>query len=191
VLRERVHEAYSAASRKPEGSNPFPIGLEFAREAGYPADLLTTLPDPSIEAFTGISAVSVFAEIEAGDVVLDLGCGAGLDAIVAAHKAGPAGRVLGIDFSEAMLARAAQSGRQSHGGNLVFVQADAERLPLREASVDAAIVNGIFNLNPWRDSIFSELARVLKCGARVFGAELVLQAPLASEQRFNTANWFS
>jgi arsenite methyltransferase len=96
--------------------------------------------------------------------------------------------VLGVDFSAAMLQRASQA---ACGANVAFLQGDAERLPLRDASVDAALVNGIFNLNPARDAIFHELARVLKPGGAVYGAELILREPLSKEQRASTANWFS
>jgi arsenite methyltransferase len=190
-LRAGVRDAYSGAAVHPEGKHPFPVGRAFALEVGYPAEWLDTLPPASAEAFTGVSAVSLFARIPPGAVVLDLGCGAGLDALIAARRAGAAGRAIGVDFSESMLARAACSRLQSKQEAVLFVLAGAENLPLPRAAVDVALVNGIFNLNPTREAIFAELARVVKPGGQVFGAELILREPLPDEQRRDASNWFS
>ncbi len=84
-LREGVREAYSEAARKPQDEHPFPVGREFAESLGYPPDLLAGLPAVAVEAFSGVSNVSVFAEIPSGATVLDLGCGAGLDSLIAAR----------------------------------------------------------------------------------------------------------
>ena len=121
------------------------------------------------------------------DRVLDLGCGAGLDSVVAAERTGRNGRVIGIDFSAEMLGRACGGGR-SH---VQFVRASAEQLPLRDAGLDVALVNGIFNLNPARAEIFRELARVLRPGAQVFGAELALRSELPESMQSSDVNWFS
>jgi SAM-dependent methyltransferase len=190
-LRDSVRDAYSLAALRPGERHPFPVGRDFAGSIGYPEELLRQMPLPAVEAFTGVSNVSIFAEIPAGATVADLGCGAGLDTLIAARRAGPQGRVLGIDFSLAMLERAAESSRALGAANVAFVRADAERLPVDSASVGVVLVNGIFNLNPRRDAIFQELARIAKPGGSVFGAELILRAPLAEDQRAGSANWFS
>jgi arsenite methyltransferase len=190
-LRNSVREAYSKAATEPEGDHPFPVGREFAFSIGYPRELLEAIPEASVESFAGVSNVSVFATLPAGCTVVDLGCGSGLDSFVAARRVGPHGRVVGIDFSEAMLSRASCSLRGSTLSNLLFVRSAAERLPLADASIDQALVNGIFNLNPFRDQIVTELARVLKPGGSVFGAELVLKAPLDEGERSDASNWFS
>ena len=190
-LRDSVREAYSLAALRPGERHPFPVGRDFAGSAGYPEELLRAMPLPAVEAFTGVSNVSIFAQIPAGGRVVDLGCGAGLDTLIAARRAGPQGRVLGIDFSPAMLERAAESSRALGATNVAFVRADAERLPVDSASVDVVLVNGIFNLNPRRDAIFQELARIVKPSGSVFGAELILRAPLTEDQRAGDANWFS
>ncbi len=96
-LRTSVQGAYSAAAEKPADGHAFPVGERFAREVGYPRELLDRLPRASVERFAGVSNVAVFAEIAEGNAVLDLGCGAGLDSFAAS------GRVIGIDFSESML----------------------------------------------------------------------------------------
>ncbi len=184
-LKESVREAYSLAAEGGEGL-PFPVGVQFAESVGYPAERLAAADRRTGEAFAGVSAVAVAAPVEAGQTVLDLGCGAGLDSAIAVEKAGAGGRVIGVDFSAAMLRRARQGVPEA-----VFVQADAERLPLRDASVDVALVNGIFNLNPNREALFQELRRVVRHSGRVFGAELVLAEALPEEARRGSANWFS
>lgn len=190
-LRTSVRDAYSGAATDPTGRHPFPVGAQFARSLGYPEAILNSIPASSVEGFTGVSNVSVFASLPESSTVLDLGCGAGLDAFIAAQRTGPRGQVIGIDFSAEMLSRANSSRRQLNLSHLVFVLASAEQLPLRDASVDHVLVNGLFNLNPYRDQIFDELARVLKPEGSVFGAELILQAPLASTAGTSAANWFS
>lgn len=179
------------AASNPGGRHPFPVGDEFARSLGYPGEILDSIPSASVEGFAGVSNVSVFATLAATSTVVDLGCGSGLDSLIAAERIGVKGRVIGIDFSDAMLTRANSALRQLELGNVLFVKAAAEQLPLADASVDHALVNGIFNLNPFRDEIFRELARIIKPGGSVFGAELVLQAPLQSSSSAGAANWFS
>lgn len=180
-LRKGVRAAYSSAAEAPAGRHPFPVGAAFARQVGYTGEL----PQTALDAFAGVSNVAEFAELRSGARVLDLGCGAGLDSFVAGRRAR---MVIGVDFSSAMLQRASHA---ACGKNVAFVLGDAEQLPLRDASVDIALVNGIFNLNPARDAIFHELARVVRPGGSVYGAELILREPLSEEQRASAANWFS
>ena len=170
-LRTRVWGAYSAAADKPADAHAFPVGAQFARDVGYPPVLLDRVPRASVERFAGVSNVAVFAEIGEGDTVLDLGCGAGLDSFAAS------GRVIGIDFSESMLGVAIEAARENGRTNVSFARAAAENLPLADGAVDVALVNGIFNLNPNRDAIFAELARVVRKGGTVFAAELILTRP--------------
>ncbi|HSR09440.1 MAG TPA: methyltransferase domain-containing protein [Bryobacteraceae bacterium] len=191
LLRTKVNVAYSAAASRPEQKHPFPIGRELAEDLGYPSEVLDELPQSSVEAFAGVSSVSLFAELPVGATVLDLGCGAGMDSIIAARRVGPTGRVIGIDFSEAMLARACAAKELVNLPHLEFQQGDAERLPLADESIDVALVNGIFNLNPKRNEIFSELARVLRPHGRAYVAELVLASPLSQGDHASESNWFA
>lgn len=190
-LRDSVRVAYSRAASNPGEKHPFPVGQEFALSLGYPREILDTMPHTAIGGFAGVSNVSVFATLPAGATVIDLGCGSGLDSLMAAQRVGAKGRVVGIDFSGAMLDRANSSLRELGLTNVMFLRSAAEQLPLADACVDHALVNGIFNLNPFRDEIFRELARIVKPGGSVFGAELVLQAPLQETSRAGAADWFS
>jgi ubiquinone/menaquinone biosynthesis C-methylase UbiE len=152
---------------------------------------LAGVPRLSSESFAGVSNVAVFAHIPRAATVLDLGCGAGLDSFIAARRAGPDGKVLGADFSAAMLGRARTAAGEIAARNILFCQADAERLPLADGSVDVAMVNGIFNLNPAREAIFRELARVVRTGGAVYAAELILLGPLPPDIQASETNWFA
>lgn len=190
-LRESVKNAYSAAASRSADKHAFPVGRQFAASLGYGEDVLDSLPTDAVDAFAGVSHVPLWADIPSGSSVLDLGCGAGMDTLIAARRVGPAGRVIGVDFSVAMLARAQRAAVTAGARNVEFRLADAEQVPLESASMDVAIVNGIFNLNPHRASIFSELARVIRPGGSVFAAELILREPLSDEARFSADNWFA
>jgi ubiquinone/menaquinone biosynthesis C-methylase UbiE len=183
-----VQKAYSAAAERPSEKHAFPVGRTLAEQLGYPTELLETLPPVSVEAFAGVSNVAVFAAIPAGATVLDLGCGAGLDSLIAAQRVGADGQVVGIDFSDSMLARARQ-GAAMLGVAVTFLRGDAEQLPLESAAVDVALVNGIFNLNRARTQIFRELTRVVQPGGRVDAAELVLRETVAKPSQFTEAEW--
>lgn len=191
-LRESVRKAYSSVAENPMGKHAFPVGRRIAIDLGYPIDTLDNLPNTAIDCFAGVSNVSIYAAIEKGDTVLDLGCGCGLDILIAAEKTGSKGKVIGIDFSEEMIKTAEgavrQSG-QSRYNNISLHRADAEGIPLPDGSIDAALVNGIFNLNPLREKIFLELARVVKKGGRVYASELILKDPSLTSTLCSFDNW--
>ena len=189
-LREKVRQAYSAAAEKPSDKHPFPVGRKFAESIGYPADILDQLPPSTIESFTGVSNVSIFASIPEGVTILDLGCGAGLDTLIAAQRTGTNGKVIGIDFSQAMIDRAKRGVQECGYVNVSFFVSDAEQVPLPDDSIDIALVNGIFNLSPFREKIFLELARIISDGGAVYAAELILKEPVESSTMCNMDNWF-
>lgn len=190
-LREGVCKAYSSAAERPQDEHPFPVGRRFAESLGYPQNLLASLPSVSIDAFAGVSNVAIFADIPVGATVLDLGCGAGLDSLIAAQRVGSKGRVIGVDFSEAMLARARQAVEEVGIDNVEYRHADAEKLPIEDGLTDVALVNGIFNLNPKRDAIFRELVRVVRKGGALYAAELILREPLPPEIKNSETDWFA
>lgn len=190
-LRDGVRGAYSAAAEDPHQRHPFPLGRGFAESLGYPLDQLAKLPEVSVESFAGVSNVAVTADVPPGATVLDLGCGAGLDSLLAATKVGPLGKVIAVDFSKSMLDRASRGAFEAGVSNIEFHEADAEHLPLNDASIDVALVNGIFNLNPMRDAIFHELARVVRPGGVVYAAELILRNPVQKPKVADEANWFA
>ena len=191
ATRTAVRDAYSLAARRPKGSHPFPVGRRFAKSVGYPVALLKTIPKRAIESFSGVSNVSLLSDIQEVTTVLDLGCGAGLDAIVAARRVGPRGRVVGVDFSCEMIFKARRAVDESGADNIDVMISEGEHLPLVTGSVDLALVNGIFNLNPQRNQLFRELARVVKSGGTVWSAEIILKDPLPKAHRESEAAWFA
>ena len=187
-IRGKVRAAYTCIAEQPLAIHAVPVGRKLAEDLGYPSDILNVLPAAAVEAFAGVSDVPLFADLPGGAAVLDLGCGAGMDSLIAGKRAG---FVIGIDFSAAMLDRAQAASRAEATRNVQFVQAESERLPLRRASIDVALVNGIFNLNPDRAAIFAELARVLRPGGSVYGAELILPRPLPENVKASETDWFA
>lgn len=190
-LRTSVQRAYTEAAQRPQDEHQFPVGRSFAESLGYPHKLLESLPAISVDAFSGVSNVAIYADIPEGATVLDLGCGAAFDTLIAARRIGPKGRVIGIDFSHAMLARARQAVEQVSVDNVELHLADAEIIPVEDRVIDVAIINGIFNLNPTRDAIFNELARVVRLGGTVFAAELILREPLTPNINESETDWLA
>jgi arsenite methyltransferase len=190
-VRAAVRDRYSAVAAGPAGEHGFPVGRPFAEAVGYPAILLATVPADAADGFAGVACPVPHAELEPGETVLDLGCGAGLDSLYAAQQVGPTGCVIGIDFAPAMVARARASAVAAGLAAVIDSrEAEGTALPLVAASVDAVVVNGIFNLNPAKDAVLAEVARVLKPGGRLVAAEIVLTAPLPPGEGDTLDDWF-
>lgn len=190
-LLDKVREAYSKAADSPEDSHPFPIGYDFALSVGYPEALLQSLPQSSVQRFTGVSNVSVFAEIPAGSCVLDFGCGSGTDSLIAAAKTGSEGQVCGVDFSKSMVARARTGAAEAGVANVEFRESEGQHIPFANGTFGVAMVNGIFNLNPDRAGLFQELARVIRPGGVLYCGEIVLRERMEDDERAGLSNWFS
>jgi len=190
-LHEGVREAYSEVARQPRKRHPFPVGRTLALDLGYTSELLDAVPAMSLDAFAGVSNLSVSAEIPTGACVLDLGCGAGLDSIIAARRVGAAGRVVGVDFSPPMILRAQEAASAAGLDNVEFHVADACELPQGDAQFDVALVNGILNLNTARRAILEELARVVRPGGVLYLAELILVDPPTETKSSCASNWFA
>ena len=131
--------------------------------------------------------------VPAGSIVLDLGCGAGTDPLITAGKAGPTGRVHGVDFSLSMLSHARAGAATADIENAKFREAEGQSIPFSDGTFDVVLVNGIFNLNLNlnRHDIFEELARVIRPGGVVYCGEIVLNESMDDEERAGLSNWFS
>ncbi len=185
-----VSQRYDQVAKSPHAKFNFPVGRAFAVSVGYDAELLSRLPAGLSESFTGAGNPHPFVDVKTGEIVLDLGCGAGLDLYHYAVAVGPAGKVYGLDFSEAMLAKAQESLKQAGVKNIAFLHAPATRIPLPDASVDLVTANGIYNLSPDKDAVMREVVRVLRPGGRTIFAEILVKEELPQDLRWNINDWF-
>ena len=189
LLKSEIRKTYAAVSREPERDFIFPTGRAWAADLGYPPELLERVPEGSAESFAGVANPFSLGPLEPGERVLDLGCGAGTDTLVAAQMVGPQGSVTGIDMTEEMLAKARSSVAELGATNVKLVAGEAEALPFPDASFDVVISNGVIDLIPDKDAVFSELFRVLAPGGRIQIADVTIQQPVSEEGKRNIDLW--
>ncbi len=190
-IRRLVCDKYSEVAMTPRSKYKFRVGRDYALDLGYAHDDLGRLPDTVTEAFTGVSPfLARFEELASGEVILELGCGGGLDTSLVAKRVSSSAKVIGLDLSFAMLQRAAQSLDKRDNSQVWFNQGLAEEIPLRDRSVDWVISNGIFNLSPEKEKILAEIHRVLKPKGHVLCSEIVLNQEPTPEDRLNEEDWF-
>lgn len=159
----------------------FPIGPESAKAVGYPEEWVDSFPPEVTEAFAGVGNPFSLGPMHPGERVLDVGCGSGLDALIAARLVGPTGAVVGFDMVPEM-ARKARSNADALGAKQVLVMVSlAEDLPLADGSFDIVISNGVINLLPIKTRLLGEIHRVLKPGGRLMVADMTLDKPLPPE----------
>jgi SAM-dependent methyltransferase len=165
------------------------IGPAVARELGYDPGVIDGLPGPVTESFAGVGNPLSLGDVRPGETVLDLGSGAGLDSILAARKVGPSGRVVGIDFTPEMVARARRNVEAVGLANVEFLEAPVEAIPLAEGTADVALCNGLFNLCPDKPRALAEVYRVLKPGGRFLMADVLLEDRVTPEQVARKGAW--
>jgi arsenite methyltransferase len=174
-LRAEVQTMYSRVATSPDGEFHFHRGPHYAATMlGYDATELAALPADVTSSFAGIGNPHALGRIPAGAAVLDIGCGAGTDLLLAAHQVGPTGRAIGVDMTEAMRERATKGAAACGLANVEVRAGDATRLPVEDRSVDVVISNGVLNLVPEKERAVAEIARVLKPGGRVQIADIII-----------------
>ncbi len=148
------------------------------------------LPAEAVRWALGVGNPVRRARLQPGERILDVGCGGGIDSILAAHLVGPSGRVIGIDVVDEMVARARDnSAAAGVGDRCQFLQGEMEAIPLPDQSVDVVISNGVINLSPRKSRVFAELHRVLRPGGRLTLADLLVESELPVQVKTSDAAW--
>jgi SAM-dependent methyltransferase len=174
AIRRGVAEKYRKVAVSAEGLFRYPTGGESALALGYPAALTATVPSMVRERFVGVGNPFALGPIGPGEAVLDLGCGAGFDAFIAATLVGTAGRVAGIDLSPEMVAVAEIERGETGVAHLEFREGGVEALPYPDASFDVALSNGVISLVPDKPAALQEIHRVLRGGGRLQICDMAL-----------------
>ena len=189
VLREAIQHEYAEVAACPWRGFHFHVGRPLAARLGYPAARVDPLPDAAIESFAGVGNPFALGDLRRGDVVLDLGSGAGFDAVLAAQQVGAAGRVIGIDMTPTMLDKARATAAALGLDQLEFREGFIEELPVADNSVDVIISNGVINLSPDKARVFAEALRVLKPGGRLQIADIVVGREVPDSAKQDIALW--
>jgi len=188
-LEQKVRAMYRTVAEDPAASRHFEIGRDLAVRLGYPEALLDAVPAGAVASFAGVGYHLDLARLAPGDRVLDLGSGAGTDVFCAARLVDSASLAIGVDFTEAQLSKSRALAMLHGTANVSFVEATIDRLPFENESFDVVISNGVINLSPVKQRVFSEAARVLRPEGRLAISDLVSTSPLEEATRRNTELW--
>jgi arsenite methyltransferase len=189
-LKNEVRRTYASVAVDPSGDFHFHRGPEYAaRQLGYNYEELSRLPRIATDPFAGVGNPFKMGRLPRGATVIDIGSGAGMDCLLAGSDVGAAGRVVGIDMTDEMLARARSGAAQMGMSHVLFEAADMEQLPFDDESVDVVISNGVINLAPDKPAVFAEIHRVLRPGGQLQFADIIIGTELSEDARNNIDLW--
>ena len=188
VLKREIKKTYASVSQEPQRDFVFPTGRAWAEDLDYPAEL-ARVPEGAVESFAGVANPFSLGRLKPGEQVLDLGCGAGTDSLIAAQMVGSEGSVAGIDMTAEMLEKARAAAVELGAENVEFVEGEVERLPFADMSFDVVISNGVIDLVPDKDAVVSEIHRVLRPGGRIQIADVTIQQPVSDEGKRDIDLW--
>ncbi len=188
-LRVEIQKHYAEVATSPDHDFHFHTGREAARRVGYDEAIIADIPDEVILSFAGVSNPFHFGLPRPGETVLDVGSGAGVDAIIAAKAVGAEGRVIGVDMTPEMLAAARRNANLMGLNNVEFREGLIERLPVDVGSIDLVISNGVLNLTVDKHGAYKQIARALKPGGRFQIADICVDKPVSEGAKRNIDLW--
>ncbi len=188
-LRASVIDRFRRVAIAPEQETKFPVGPESAKKLGYEPAEVDALPSAVTESYCGVGNPFSMSKPQSGQVVLDLGCGAGFDTLLAARRVGASGKVIGVDMTPEMIVKARINAENLGMMNVELVLGAIEDLPLPAASVDLVISNGVFNLCPDKPRVLSEVFRVLKPVGRFQMADILLEPHVTPDEVATKGSW--
>jgi len=190
MLRSEISSIYGRVATEPTAEFHFHRGPAYAVEfLGYDAQELASLPAECSASFAGVSNPLAIGPIHGGETVVDIGCGAGMDLLLAARRVGPEGRGIGVDMTDTMIERARGSAAAAGLKQVEVRKGDATALPVSDGSVDVVISNGVLNLVPEKELGFAEIVRILKPGGRLHLGDIALDVELSENTRRNIDLW--
>ncbi len=189
-IQETIKEKYKEVAVSPENKFSYPTGRPGLEGQKYDPKILNALPEDVLASYCGVGNPFSLGPINKGDVILDIGCGAGVDTIIAALMAGPTGKAVGIDIVPEMLQRATLNLGMTDVKNVTFMKTSGEDLPFEDAEFDVVISNGVINLIPDKAALLREAIRVLKPGGRLMLADQVAIGTVSKDIKARLANWF-
>jgi arsenite methyltransferase len=190
-LRASIRAEYAAVAAEPDRGFHFHTGYRLAAILGYPQEWIESLPAGAVASMAGTGNPFTLGEIQPGERVVDCGSGAGADALIAARIVGPTGRVVGIDMTPEMLAKARASASEAGLTNVEFREGILEALPVETGWADIVISNGVLNLVPDKAAALAEIHRVLRRGGRLQAADIVLERPVSASSKQDVSLWTS
>jgi SAM-dependent methyltransferase len=190
LLRRELQKTYAKIALFPRRRYHLNVGREIALRVGYSPDELAAVPAAAVDAFSGAGNPLALVDVRPGDTVLDIGCGGGLDALLAGRRVGPDGRVVGVDLTSEMVRKARETARQARAKNVTFENGLAEKLPFPDESFDVVIANSVVNhLCVDKSAALAEIHRVLRPGGTFAIADVVVQLPIPDDGRADIGLW--
>ena len=188
-LRSLIQAKYTDVAQDPEQGFHFHTGRPLARMLGYDDALVESLPPGTVDSFAGTGNPFSMGTLKPGETVLDLGCGAGFDTLIAARQVDSAGRVIAVDMTEAMLDKTRRGASELGLSNVEVRLGYLENLPVEDASIDVVISNGVINLTPDKVQAMREVWRVLKPGGRFQIADIIVHREVPQDAKDDIELW--
>ena len=188
-LRDQIQAKYVEVALEPEKGFHFHTGRPLAAMLGYDSADVDWLPETTVESFAGTGNPLSMGPLAEGEIVLDIGCGAGFDTLLAARQVGAAGRVIAVDMTEAMLEKTRAGAAALGLDNVDARHGYAEELPVESGSIDVVISNGVINLCPDKMAVMKEVRRVLKPGGRFQIGDIVVHKEVPQDAKDDIELW--